>query len=77
MHAYKTYAHIEASGRIVLEGLPFREGAMVEVLLVAQNRAERADSWAALMRHVQNLPQAQTISDADIAAEIAAFRDSR
>jgi len=52
MKVYKTYTHIE-SGRVVLEGLPFREGALVEVLLIDQNRAEREERWVAFMRHVQ------------------------
>jgi hypothetical protein len=77
MQTYKTYAKIESSGRIVLSDLPFAEGSLVEVLLVDQTRtaAEREASWAALMRHVQTLPQAQTLSDQDIAAEIDACRN--
>jgi len=79
MNTYKTYAEIDASGRVVLEGLPFRKGTLVEVLLVDQSRQpeERAESWRALMRHVQGLPQSATISDEDIAAEIKQARNPR
>lgn len=79
MNAYKTYVQIDASGRLVLEDLPFHPGALVEVLLVDQSRqpSERMESWKALMRHVQSLPQSQALSDADIAAEIEAVRKQR
>ena len=39
--------------------------------------AECADSWRALMRHVQGLPQSQTITDEDIAAQVDAQRSGR
>jgi hypothetical protein len=76
MNTYKTYVQIDSSGRVVLEGLPFREGALVEVLVVDQSHqpSERTESWQALMRHVQGLPQSQTISDEEIAAEIERHR---
>jgi hypothetical protein len=79
MNAYKTYAQIDASGRMVLEDLPFRAGTLVEVLLVDQARQaeERAASWQALMRHVQGLPQSQDITEDDIAAEVEAVRSGR
>jgi hypothetical protein len=79
MQAYKTYARIESTGRVVLSGLPFAEGSLVEVLVVNQSRtpAEREESWAALMRHVQALPPSQTLVDEDIAVEIEDFRNSR
>ncbi len=79
MNTYKTYVQVDASGRLVLEGLPFREGCLVEVLVVDQSRqpAERAESWRALMRHVQALPQSQTIADEEIAEEIDAQRSGQ
>jgi hypothetical protein len=79
MNAYKTYVQIDASGRLVLEGLPFHQGALVEVLVIDQSRQpqERVEAWRALMQHVQSLPQSQTITDEDIAAEIDACRSGR
>jgi hypothetical protein len=76
MNAYKTYAQIDASGRIVLEGLPFSAGSLLEIVIVDQSHQpeERVQNWHALMRHVQGLPQSQGISDEDIAAEIEAHR---
>ena len=79
MNTYKTYVQIDASGRVVLEELPFREGTLVEVLLVDQSHqpSERVKSWQALMRHVQKLPQSQSITDEEIAIEIDAQRCER
>lgn len=76
MNAYKTYVRMDASSRVVLEGMPFPEGALLEVLVVDQTRQpeERAESWRALMRHVQRLPQSAVLTDEDIAAEIDAQR---
>jgi hypothetical protein len=78
MNAYKTYVEVDASGRVVLEHLPFPGGALVEVLIVDQ-RAELGDveSWRALFKHIQGLPQSKTITDADIAQEIDAYRSGR
>lgn len=77
MNTYKTYVQIDDSGRLVLEGLPFPDGTLLEVLLVDQSQqpAERVESWRALMRHVQALPQSRTISDEEIDAEIRAHRN--
>ena len=79
MNTFKTYAQIDASGRLVLEGLPFREGALVEVLVVDQSHRpeERVDAWRALMHHIQGLPQSKSTTDAEIAAEIDAERSTQ
>ena len=79
MNTYKTYVQCDASGRVVLEGLPFPAGALLEVLVVDQSHRpeERVESWRALMRHVQELPQSQTVTDKGIAAAIAAQRSRR
>lgn len=79
MNAYKTYVRMDASSRVVLEGIPFPEGALLEVLVVDQTRRpeERTESWSALMRHVQSLPQSAALTDEEIAAEIEAQRSGR
>jgi hypothetical protein len=76
MNAYKTYVRMDASSRVVLEGVPFPEGALLEVLVVDQTRQpeDRAESWRVLMQHVQSLPQSAALTDEDIAAEIDAHR---
>ena len=79
MNTYKTYAQIDTSGRLVLEGLPFSAGSLLEILVVDQTHQpeERVESWKTLMRHVQGLPQSQAITDQDIADEIAAQRNNQ
>lgn len=79
MNTYKTYVQIDASGRLVLEGLPFPEGSLLEVLVVDQScqPEERTESWRALMHHMQCLPQAEAITDEEITAEIEAQRNGR
>ena len=79
MNAYKTYAQIDASGRMVLENLPFRQGTVVEVLVVDQDRRSGvgAEGWRDLMRHVQGLPQSRLITDEEIAAEVDSVRNAR
>ena len=59
MNTYKNYAQIDASGRLVLEGMPFSAGSPLEILVVDQTHQpeEGVESWRALMRHVQGLPQ--------------------
>jgi hypothetical protein len=79
MKAYKTYAEVDSSGRLVLDRLPFKEGVLLEVLIVDQSMQgdEKVSSWQALMRHAQNLPQSSTITDEDIAAEIYDVRNTQ
>ncbi len=79
MNTYKTYVQIDASGRLVLEGLPFPEGSLLEVLVVDQSQQpeERVESWRALMRHVQSLPESKRITDEQITAEIDAQRSGQ
>jgi hypothetical protein len=72
MPIYKTTARIHASGELAIRDLPFAPGTLVEVLVMGSERsaAEREQEWARKMQAVQALPQAQTISDEDIATEI-------
>lgn len=76
MNTFKTYVQLDASRRIVLEGLPFPAGSLLEVLVVdqAHQPKERVASWQELMRHVQGLPVSKTITDEEIAAEIDSQR---
>ena len=78
MLAYKIYITIEDPKRVVLSNLPFRAGQRVEVVLIAEEveaaRATRLAEFKSLFQTTQALPQAQAISEDDIAAEIAAYR---
>lgn len=78
MNAYKTYVEVDASGRIILEHLPFRAGSLIEVLLVDQSAAAgEVESWRSLFEHIQGLPQSSAIGDEDIAREIEDYRSGR
>jgi hypothetical protein len=78
MNAYKTYAEVDEQGRLVVEGVPFRAGALVEVLLIdSQTGADDPHAWRALFEHIRSLPQSREITEADIAEEIEAYRSER
>ena len=78
MNAYKTYVEVDAAGRVVLDHVPFRAGALVEVLVVDQEASGTdVESCRALFKHIQGLPQSESIRDADIASEIDEYRSGR
>lgn len=80
MTAYKKYVTIKDPNSLVLTDLPFKEGQVVEVVVIAQDNGEseeRVRDLAALLKETQALPQAQTISEDEIAATIEAYRAGR
>lgn len=79
MLAYKKYITIEDPNRVVLLDLPFRAGQRVEVVVIAEDEARsvRLQELRTLFKVTQELPQAQAVSEDDIAAEIAAYRAER
>jgi hypothetical protein len=44
------------------------------IVIEDENRAERLRQWKALFKELQSLPQAQQITDEEIAKEIQAYR---
>jgi hypothetical protein len=79
MLAYRQYARVQPSKQIVLTDLPFQPGQRVEVVVIAEDEppAKRVQELRELFEATQALPQAQTISEEEIAAEIAAYRAGR
>lgn len=78
MNAFKTYAEVDDRGRLVVDGVPFRAGSLLEVLLVdAQADAADPESWRALFAQIRSLPQSQGLTDADLTDEIDAWRSGR
>ncbi len=79
MLAYKKYITIEDPNRVVLLDLPFRAGQRVEVVVIAEDEvgSVRLQELRTLFKVTQELPQAQAVSEDDIAAEIAAYRAER
>lgn len=80
MTASKKYVQIKDPNNLVLTDLPFRAGQLVEVVVIAQDDGEsdsRIRELRSLLEETQSLPQAQAISEEDIAAEIDAYRAER
>jgi antitoxin ParD1/3/4 len=78
MRAYKTHLTVKDPKQVVLTDLPFRAGQRVEVLILREDSSEYAvRDFELLLKETQSLPQTQAISEADIAAEIAAYRGAR
>lgn len=77
MTVYEINRTIRNPSRLVLTGLPFRAGQEVKIVIVSQSEEERAKlarRWKALFAKTQALPQAKTITEEEIATEIAAYR---
>ena len=76
MMAYRRYVTVQDPRQIVLSDVPFRAGQRVEVVVIAEEEqpAARVQELRALFKTTQALPQAQAITEEEIAAEIAAYR---
>ncbi|MCK6538484.1 MAG: hypothetical protein L6Q26_00390 [Anaerolineales bacterium] len=79
MDTYRVRTRVSKDGQLSITGLPFRAGAEVEVIVRAerQDRQTLVNELKALLSEIQSLPQAQTITEEEIAAEIAAYRASK
>lgn len=79
METFRVRTTVSKDGQLSIRGLPFRAGAKVEVVIrkEEQDRKALARELRALFKEIQSLPQAKTITEEDIAAEIAAYRASK
>lgn len=76
MKAIKRTVTIENPNQLVLDNLPFQQGQRVEVVLLVEDLpAYRVAEIRELLRVTQALPQAQSITEDEIAAEVAAYRN--
>jgi hypothetical protein len=77
--AYRKKIKLDEPERTVLTDLPFRAGAVVEVLVIEdeEERKLRIEEFKRLLKDAQALPKAQAISEAELAAEIIAHREGR
>lgn len=75
MLAYKKYVTIKSPRSLTLRNLPFKPGQRVEIVMLADDdqNAYIADLQA-LLKTTQSLPEARSITEDEIAAEIAAYR---
>jgi hypothetical protein len=77
--AYRKKIKLDDPRRTVLTDLPFRAGAVVEVLVIEdeEERKLRIEEFKRLLKDTQALPQARAVTEAEIAAEITAHREGR
>jgi hypothetical protein len=84
METFRIRTTISKDGKLSIKGLSFRPGAKVEVVVreesketaVGQRKA-LAGELQSLFKQIQSLPQARTITEEEIAAEIAAYRATK
>ena len=79
MQTYRTFGVIQESGQIVLSNLPFRPGQLVEVLVLGEDQYRNGltEKLTLLLKETQALPQVQALTEAEISAEIAAYRSGQ
>ena len=79
MNAYRTWLTIEDPKRVVLSDVPFAPGQRVEVLVVEADApgADTLEELRAALKSTQSLPEARSMSDEEIAAEVEAYRSGR
>jgi hypothetical protein len=79
MNAYETSATVEPQGDIRLVGVPFAPGTEVEVTVSPKRMSaeEFAATWQRVCSDLRSLPQAGTITDDEIQAEINDYRAGR
>jgi hypothetical protein len=75
MKAIKRTVTIENPKQLILSNLPFEQGQRVEVVLLTEDEPTyRVAEIKELFKTTQTLPQAQHITEAEISAELAAYR---
>ena len=76
MFAYKKHITIKDPNHLVLTHLPFRPGQRIEIVFLAEDDGPRAQqsAWPVLFKKTQSLAPLKTITEEDIAAELADYR---
>ncbi|MBF0284641.1 MAG: hypothetical protein HQL51_09300 [Magnetococcales bacterium] len=80
MRACRRVVTIADPKRIVLDDLPFRAGERVEIVLLGEEEGASSrgmEEFRAMLSLTQKLPQVCALSDEEILAELAAYRDGR
>jgi len=78
--AYRKKATVNSDGRIEIKTPSLKPGTKTDVIILVEGdpqeeaRRERVRELKALFKETQALPQAKTITEEEIAAEIAAYR---
>lgn len=76
MNAYKKYITITDPKQVILSDLPFEAGQRIEIIILAEEnpRASISKKLRDLFDKTQSLPEVQNITEAEITAEIEAYR---
>ncbi|MFB2833686.1 hypothetical protein [Floridanema evergladense] len=76
MNAYKTYITIKDPKQVILSDLPFQSGQRVEVIILAENnqKTSLAQKMQELLKETQALHSDRPLTEAEIEAEIEAYR---
>jgi hypothetical protein len=77
MTTYRTQLTVSESNQVLVDNLPFAPGDVVEIVIRKPRNQDLADRWRQLMKETQSLPQAQAITEEEIAAEIEAYRSGQ
>jgi len=83
VETYRLRTTVAEDGKLSINGLPFRAGEQVEVIVrggkkkAARSRKAIAKDLKSLFKEIQSLPQAKTITEEEIASEITAYRKSK
>jgi hypothetical protein len=79
MDTFRITTTVSKDGKLSIKGLPLRPGAKVEVTVrpAGRKRQASANDLKALFEAVRALPQAKSITEKEIALEIAAYRASK
>jgi hypothetical protein len=76
--AFRKKVTVRADGRIEIKSTNLKPGTKAEVIVLVTatdtDRQKRVRRLKALFKATQALPQAKTITEEEIAAEIAAYR---
>jgi len=76
MNVIRKYLKVESSGSILLEGLPYSDGELVEVLVMPmnENQVELSKRWLTIFKQLQSKDSSIEISENEILDEIDNFR---
>jgi len=76
MNAYKKYITIQDPKQLILSDLPFQPGQRVEIIILAEDnpRTPLVERLQTLLKQTQALHANNPITEAEIVAEIEAYR---
>ena len=79
MKAYRRFLMINDPGQLILADLPFQKGQQVEVVFLTNEEPDevRLELLKNLFKTTQSLPQVQSLTDEEIAAEIELYRSGQ